>query len=256
MSIPLDGNDVLEFTPPSLECMGGDAPKFFLKAASERDAKAFRYLMARKAKVQEVNSINLNELRIEAIARLWPTAAASLQMRFRTVLASAEQGVQISDDDAKWFNAIVKDISENDDEVGDIEFENGEYQSAKPRISIMAYVSGWAGFESQFVNYAEDYGVAARAAAAMMGELYLLGTKHKIEPPFTPLLELYGAVERRLNFLEDEVKNSSAPLPLSSTETALTEPAPPLVDGESHDTKTATTLSSSSSEPTILPDAG
>lgn len=214
MAIPVEANEIAEFTPASLVNVP-DAPVFKLRAPDERNMRRYNTL------VQDDNLRIYSEeaFRAEkekAISALWSEEDAQpILARFRTIGECVKQKIDISEDDLRWSNELDDMLFDNWRELSVMRRKTNDYFEYSPRYAIGTIVKGWSNLDIPFrleAGYLKTSSVNEIAAALLKLEEQALADKVEgVVMTGMAFMELWIACMDRTRMTGDEEKNSPAP---------------------------------------------
>lgn len=255
MAIPVEANEIAEFTPASLVNVP-DAPVFKLRAPDERNMRRYNTL------VQDDNLRTYSEeaFRAEkekAISALWSEEDAQpILARFRTIGECVKQKIDLSEDDLRWSNELDDMLFDNWRELSVMRRKTNDYFEYSPRYAIGTIVKGWSNLDIPFrleAGYLKTSSVNDIAAALLKLEEQALADKVEgVVMTGMAFMELWIACMDRTRLTGDEEKNLPAPSqPSSSQKDSISE-----VNGASIEESGKDENTSSSSASTQTPKSG
>lgn len=227
MAIPVEANEIADFTPASLINVP-DAPVFRLRAPDERNMRRYNTL------VQDDNlrTYSAEEFAAEkelAIKKLWSEEDAQpILDRFRTIAASVQQKIELSEEDLTWSAALDDELFDNHRPLSVMRRKTNDYFEYSPRYAIGTILKGWKNLDMPFrleAGYMKTSDVAVLAKHLIAIEEKAIADKVEgVGLTGTAFLELWIACMDRTRLTGDEEKNLPAPsLPTLSQEGSTQE---------------------------------
>lgn len=248
MTIPVTSSEVLVYAPESLkEIMGEDAPKFRLRAPSERHIRRFRQVCSDEG-YTAYGEPEFNAEKIRAIDALWtPEDAQALKTRLTSMMENIRQGIDVTEDDIAWMEELDDQLFDNWKPLRVMRRKTSEAHELMPHVSVSTYVAGWDGLDVPF--RLEGGYLPLPTVHEIEKALRKLGEQHLSEGARTlPFVELYAKATAQISMDEDEEKNSPAPSQHGSNPDASTDTRP--TDSKSTEASEADKTPSSTSRQT------
>lgn len=238
--IPLEGSEVLSFTPNSLKDLEG-APVFRLRASTSREKRFHRRLLLE----QGIRYHDRDTIRAEVLSglkELWDEDAFLQHSPVIKALWEARDDfeLQLKDDpnlewsyDAELENAVdelVRKVSQEWKPLRIMVADNADYGSLAAPLLVMVTVSGFAGLE---VKALKDRGyLTLETVEAVEAALSALEKRHGLVQG-TAWAELTVACSQRMYLTEEEAGNSESPSPSETAPAPLSETNTSGKDGKS-----------------------
>lgn len=229
--IPVESNEILEFTPKSLINVP-DAPVFRLRAPDERHMRRYNALV-KDNNLEGFSEAAFNAEKERGILKLWGDEAQPVLDRFRTNIEMRKQNIDVSQADIDWLTELDERLFEfYTDEIGTkilavMRRKTQDYWEYSPRYAIATMVCGWKSFD---VPYRMESGYMKPEDVRLIDRGLINLEKQAIEDkvdgiigPGVAFIELWTACLNRTRLTEDEEKNSPAPSPVSSNQEDSTQ---------------------------------
>ena len=215
MAVPVEANEIAEFTPASLINVP-DAPVFRLRAPDERNMRRYNTL------VQDDNlrTYSADDFAAEkevAIKALWSAEDAQpILDRFRSIDQCVKQKIDLSDEDVAWSAELDDTLFENHRPLAVMRRKTNDYFEYSPRYAIGTILKGWKNLDMPFrleAGYMKTADVATLAKHLIAIEEKAIADKVEgVGLTGTAFLELWIACMDRTRLTGDEEKNLPAPL--------------------------------------------
>lgn len=227
MSIPVEANEIADFTPASLANVP-DAPVFRLRAPDERNMRRYN-TMVQDDNLRTYSAEDFAAEKEAAIKELWSEEDAQpILDRFRTIAACLNQLVALSKEDLAWSVELDEMLFDNHKTLAVMRRKTNDYFEYSPRYAIGTILKGWSNFDMPFrleAGYMKTSDVALLAKKLIaIEEKAIADQVEGVGLTGTAFLELWIACMDRTRLTGDEEKNLPAPsLPISSQEDSSKE---------------------------------
>lgn len=156
MSIPLDRNQISQFTPAPLLDMGA-APVFSFRPVTERDIRAFWEECAVQGYKQHTDAV-LREAIKAGMAELWdPESLVAKQTMLQAFWDAVdhnannpEDQVAIDPADSKAVTALVEAVADRSLPLRRLLMDNRRFEADVPKLAIGFFCVGWRNVETPF----------------------------------------------------------------------------------------------------------
>ena len=234
MAIPVEANEIAEFTPASLINVP-DAPVFRLRAPDERNMRRYQQMC------EDRNLLLVTQRAIDAVTEAGITQlyseeeASEIISRYRTLRAQEEQKIEVSAADEKWLALLDETIRQNyeDSDTGVkplavLYRKQNQYWRETPELIISTMVVGWKNLDLPFrldAGYLKIVDVTKLSEKLI--EIEESAKQQEVEGVSLTgiaVMELWTECLTRSRMTEDEEKNLPAPsLPSLSQEDSSKE---------------------------------
>lgn len=218
MAVPVEANEIADFTPASLINVP-DAPVFRLRAPDERNMRRYQALV----EDDNLRRYSAEEFIAEkevAIKTLWSDEDAQpILGRFRNIIECEKQNIKLSDEDEDWCygkEGLEERLRDNHRPLAVMRRKTNDYFEYSPRYAIGTMLMGWKNLDMPFrldVGYMKTSDVVTLAKHLIAIEEKALADKVEgVGLTGTAFLELWVACLDRSRLTGDEEKNLPAPL--------------------------------------------
>lgn len=249
--IPIEASEKREFTPESLANII-DPPVFILRSPDERHIRRYRACCEDDG-LERFSDADWEAEKVRAIETLWtPEDGQPILDRFRTIMASLNQSIEISADDQDWIGELDETLFANHRALMVMRRKQNEWYNYAPVYAIGTFLAGWRQFDlpwkleagyvptRHILSLLQRLGEIERAAIATGVE--------GVGPEGVAFLQLWTACLQQTRLDEDEEKNLPAPSqPSSQGEDSTTAKDLSQADGKSTAASSEGVNSSSSS---------
>lgn len=237
--VPVEGSEVLPFTPASLKDIDG-APVFILRAVTSRE-KRFRLRMHREEGILTHTEPTIRGAIRDGLKEQWTEQQQAQFLPWIEAYWSALDEFRLirkADPEAEWeYDEQVEDkvlelighLERSYRPLARMNADIAEYNEMAPKFYAAVTVKSWTGLD--VTRELDRKYLTLDCVDALQDALDAFAEKHDRDPVIA-WLELYAACLNRHILNEDEAKNSESPSPSSTPPAPSSETSGPQ-DGKS-----------------------
>lgn len=241
MTIPLDKNDVSEYTPPSLANVV-PKPVFRFRPATVRDQKAYAYALQLEGLRLFPDDLMRAETR-KVLKEQWsPEDYEASIVTLENIWEKIDQDIALTDDEQNAIAQLSMQVLGVSPMLRRMDADNRKFADEAPAVALGMYLAGWRNVDAPFRMNAGQlpYEVLIGLSKALTAlEQRAVAEKVEDANPGMAWLQLSLHAFSLLNFDKAEEKNSDAPSP--SLETPNGIPSDKTTDGASETMNSAPT---------------
>lgn len=228
--IPFEASETLDFTPDCLKDIEG-APVFTLRAATSRE-KRFHARLTREEGVTFHSDIAIRREIEAGLKAMWEDGDFEKFMPLiRQYWDDQDQFVaQLKEDpDLKWeydeitekaVLELMEKVAKNWAPLRRMRADNADFGDMIIPLLCAVVVKSWKGLDTR--RHLDRGYLTFEAAEAVLADLEKFASKNGISEN-TATTELFLAMSRRMNLIEEEEKNSESPSPSETVPPASSE---------------------------------
>jgi hypothetical protein len=218
-TVPFSGDEVHEFTPPTLENIV-PTPRFRFRAATERDRKRYGHLLTSEGLRQFPDEIIRAEI-LATLQREWSEETFKTESaRLLDIFERIDQKLDVSDDEREAAAELTMRCMDVSPMLRRMDADNRRFAEEAPMVALGMFLVGWTNMPTQFRREA---GIVPTATLDLLGRDLLKIEQQAVEDNVEGVTAGLGFIQLcthafHLMLLdEDAEKNSSAPSRSSAT---------------------------------------